>query len=136
MTENTFVVKDSGAREMFESGMVRDMAEGKTDYSLAFDGPLLERLARHLTLGAVKYKPRNWMKAAGPVELDRFKQSAIRHFVQWMRGDVDEDHFAAVVFNMNGFEYVKERLPKQLPVHKDATMVVPLEQLDFFRENG
>jgi hypothetical protein len=29
---------------------------------------------------------------------------------QWFRGDSDEDHAAAVIFNINGFEYVKEKL--------------------------
>jgi hypothetical protein len=34
-----FEVKDSGARQEFESGMVRDTTEGKTDYTRILDGP-------------------------------------------------------------------------------------------------
>lgn len=104
-----FVVKDSGQREQYDSGMVRDTAEGKTDYTLVLDGPMFERWAEHLTKGAVKYAARNWMKAAGDAELERFKQSALRHFLQWFRGDVDEDHASAVFFNINGAEFVKVR---------------------------
>ncbi len=102
-----FEVKDSGERKTFDSGMVRDVTTDKTDYSLAMDGPMFERLAIHLTKGAKKYAKRNWMQAAGPEEMDRFRESALRHFIQWMRGDVDEDHAAAVLFNINGYEYTK-----------------------------
>lgn len=102
-----FVVKDSGERKEFDSGMVRDVTEGKTDYSLALDGPMFELWAVHLTKGAAKYDKRNWMKATGDEERDRFRESALRHFIQWYRGDSDEDHAAAVFFNINGSEYVK-----------------------------
>lgn len=105
-----FQVKDSGQRQQFSSGMQRDVQTDKTDYSLVFDGPMLERWATHLTKGAVKYSSRNWMKANGQEELDRFKQSAVRHFVQWLRGDQDEDHAAATYFNICGVEFVKEKL--------------------------
>lgn len=102
-------VKDSGKREEFASGMVRDTADGKTRYDLVLDGPMFHRLAEHLTKGAQKYAPRNWMKATGPAELERFRESAVRHFFQWLHGDTDEDHAAAVFFNINGYEYVKAR---------------------------
>jgi len=104
-----FTVKDSGARMEFESGMVRDTEDNKTDYSLVLDGPMFDRWAEHLTKGAKKYAPRNWMKATGEAELDRFKRSALRHFLQWYRGETDEDHAAAVMFNINGAEYVKSQ---------------------------
>jgi hypothetical protein len=106
----SFIVKDSGAREEYDSGMVRDTAEGKPDYTLILDGPMLERYAEHLTKGAKKYSARNWMKAQGDAELERFRQSALRHMLQWLRGDDDEDHAAAVYFNINGAEYVKEQM--------------------------
>lgn len=104
-----FVVKDSGRREEFEGGMVRDTTEGKFDPTLILDGPMLERWIEHLSKGAAKYTKRNWMLAAGEVEHDRFRESAFRHFLQWMRGDRDEDHASAVFFNINGAEYVREK---------------------------
>jgi hypothetical protein len=105
----SFTVKDSGKRQQFESGMVRDVTEGKTDYSLVLDGPMFRRWAEHLTKGAQKYSKRNWMKAAGDGEYERFKESALRHFLQWYWGETDEDHASAVFFNINGAEYVKSR---------------------------
>ena len=104
------VVKDSGAREQYASGMVRDTTTDKIDYRLVFDGPMFDRWAAHLTAGAKKYDKRNWMRAAGEEEYDRFCESAVRHFRQWLRGDTDEDHAAAVFFNINGAEYTKERM--------------------------
>jgi hypothetical protein len=109
-SHSTFVTKDSGARKQFESGMVRDTTAGKMDYTLVLDGPMFQRWAELLDRGAVKYAKRNWMKANGHEEMDRFKESAFRHFVQWLRGDTDEDHAAAVIFNLNGYEYVKGKV--------------------------
>lgn len=91
--------------------MVRDTDDDKIDYTLALDGPMFERYAQHLTTGAKKYEARNWMKASGKAELDRFKASALRHFIQWFRGDTDEDHAAAIWFNVNGAEYVRSQVP-------------------------
>ena len=105
-----FKVNDSGAREQYASGMQRDTTTDKPRYDLIFDGPMMERYAEHLRKGAVKYNPRNWMKANSEEEMERFRESAARHFAQWMAGNVDEDHAAAVMFNLNGYEYVKARL--------------------------
>lgn len=105
-----FTVKDSGQRQQFDSGMQRDVTDGKVMHSLVYDGPMLERWAAHITKGAKKYTPRNWMLATGQDELDRFRDSAARHFFQWMNGDTEEDHAAAVFFNLNGAEFVKQRM--------------------------
>lgn len=110
-----FQIKDSGKRETFTSGMVRDTQEGKAEFDRILEGPMFDRWAEHLTKGAKKYPDNpdgsaNWTKASGQAELLRFRKSAARHFRQWMRGDTDEDHAAAVFFNINGYEYVKERL--------------------------
>lgn len=107
-------IKDSGKRVEFEGGMVRDVTEGKIDYTLIMDGPMLKRWANHLTEGAKKYSKRNWMKAAGEAELERFKESALRHFMQWLQGETDEDHCSACFFNMNGAEFVREKLNEKM----------------------
>lgn len=115
MAKHKFVIKDSGKRKQFKSGMVRDTDEDKIDFSRILDGPMFERWAIHLTKGAIKYPDTklgvaNWTLAAGEAELIRFKKSALRHFIQWFRGDTDEDHAAAVFFNINGVEYVKRKI--------------------------
>jgi hypothetical protein len=108
-----FVVKDSGQRKEFESGMVRDTDDSKTYWSLVASGPMLRRWAEHLTGGARKYARDNWMLATGDEELARFRESAFRHFMQWWYGADDEDHAAAVYFNINGAEFVKEKLANE-----------------------
>ena len=122
----SFQVKDSGERQEFASGMVRDVTGGKMRPDLVKDGPMFLRWVRLLTKGAVKYAARNWMKAAGQEEHDRFLESAARHFEIWYtwrmygvniedmdnptREPLTEDHAAAVLFNINGTEYVAERM--------------------------
>lgn len=105
----TFEVKDSGVRQEYNSGMRRDTQEGKPDYTLLPE-PMLTRWADHMTKGAVKYGRRNWQLADSEEELERFKSSAMRHMIQWLRGDRDEDHAAAVMFNLSAAEHVKNKL--------------------------
>ena len=112
MGTNKFEIKDSGKRQEFASGMKRDTEEDKTKYHLIASGPMLKRWAVHLTNGAKKYSDNNWMLAASEEEYQRFRKSAFRHFIQWYYGNMDEDHAAAVMFNLNGAEYVKEKLTK------------------------
>lgn len=112
---SAFTIKDSGRRTEFSSGMVRDIADDKIDYELVFNGPMLKRWAEHLTKGNAKYPDpepgkANWMRAAGVEEAVRFRKSAVRHFVQWLMGATDEDHASALLFNVNGYEFVKEKM--------------------------
>lgn len=104
-----FEIKDSGKRAEFKGGMVRDVADDKIDWTLIRDGVMFKRWAIHLTNGAKKYAKRNWLLASGQEELDRFRESAARHFEQWLNGEADEDHASAVYFNINGYETLKNK---------------------------
>jgi hypothetical protein len=106
----TFATKDSGKRVSHASGMVRDVTEGKIDYLLALDGPMFQRYAELMDRGAVKYGKRNWMKANSQEEMDRARESLTRHFFQYLFGQTDEDHAAAILFNLNEIEYIRDRL--------------------------
>ncbi len=109
--EKYFVTKDSGQREQFESGMVRDVEVDKPRYDLIGWGwKLIKRWAELVGRGAIKYGELNFEKASTETELKRFKSSAMRHMVQWAMGETDEDHAAAVCFNLAGYEAVKEKL--------------------------
>jgi hypothetical protein len=107
--EGLFETKDSGARQEFESGMVRDIQEDKARYDL-LDMPMLTRWAELMARGAKKYGEHNWKKAFSQQELDRFRSSALRHMMQWINNETDEDHAAAVYFNIAGAEMVKRKL--------------------------
>lgn len=110
---------DSGKRAEFESGMVRDTDDSKPRFDLLlpeavpYSEQLLTRFAELMARGAKKYDARNWEKAAGAEELARFKGSAYRHLMQWLCGETDEDHAAAVMFNLMGAEYVKYKMRQE-----------------------
>lgn len=110
-----FTIKDSGERAEFAGGMMRDTTTGKIDYTSVRFGPMYERWADHCTKGRLKYPDPepgvpNWTLAQGEAELARFRESALRHFEAWLRGERDEDHAAGVFFNINGAEYVRENM--------------------------
>jgi hypothetical protein len=104
-----FEVKDSGKREDYKSGMRRDTQDGKPRYDLCYL-PLLKDWANLMAGGAVKYGERNWEKANSIEEFNRFKASAWRHFVQFMDGEQDEAHHAAVLFNIGAILYLQDKL--------------------------
>lgn len=100
-----FITKDSGKRIDYPSGFRRDTTDGKPRYDL-IPGPMLKRLAGIYGRGAKKYGDNNWLRANpdSDEEMNRFKQSAWRHFVAWANGEDDEDHAMAVVFNIFAWE--------------------------------
>lgn len=111
-----FVVKDSGAREEYANGFVRDTEDGKYDYAriLRIEGlhlipvEALERWGAHMLKGAEKYGEDNWRQAKGPIAIARFLRSLCRHVVQYIRKDRTEDHAAAVCFNVWAAELTPE----------------------------
>lgn len=101
-----FVTKDSGEREEWVTGSKRDARDGKGRYDLIPVGPL-RRLAGLYERGAVKYDDRNWEKGQ---PLSRYCDSAMRHLLSVLDGEEDEDHAAAVVWNMFALMYTLEKI--------------------------
>lgn len=88
-------MKDSGKRETFSTGAVRDTAEGKPRPELI--SPFaMERLAEWLRKGAEKYAPRNWEQG---IPISRTLASLYRHLLKFQEGETDEDHMAAIMCN-------------------------------------
>lgn len=118
----SFEIKDSGERKVFASGMLKDAAGGnKTDYTTIIEGPMFDRWAEHLTKAKLKYPDSslgvsNWTLATGPEEMLEARKAAFRHFRKWLKGDQDEDHAAAIMFQLNLYEFVKEKLDKKGPL--------------------
>ena len=137
-------ILDSGNRRQFESGAVRDIAEGKgrcdllpldvvskcIPYNthncgiiLAIDNfkntghvehlykaldifgelyfnnryTMLLEVAKHFEEGSRKYGDNNWQKGI-PVRC--YIDSALRHYIKFLRGDNDEPHDRAVCWNL------------------------------------
>lgn len=108
MNKASFITKDSGSRQEFESGMVRDTQEGKPRYDLIPTGPL-KRLADLYARGAEKYDDDNWKKGQ---PYSRAYASLFRHLMQWRNGDTDEDHLAAVACNAFTIMYYEDNKPE------------------------
>lgn len=103
---------DSGAREVAPNGFTREPDADKTDMSWLFtiDGlelvprELFERVAAHYAAGAQKYSADNWRGGTRPEDLARYRRSLTRHLFAWMRHEHDEDHAAAVIWNIITYE--------------------------------
>lgn len=110
------VIPDTPDRMVFEGGGMREPQDGKPRFDLLFpegvpyDEQFLTRFAVHMAKGAAKYEDRNWEKFSDKEALERAKASALRHIMQWLSGETDEDHAAAVVFNLMAAEHVKRKL--------------------------
>lgn len=139
------MIKDSGNRQTFSTGAVRDIPEGKGrpslmplgvianlldnltggDYILseidlftktnkttnlyrvlstfalmAYGGSIetmILETAKHFEEGAKKYGPDNWQLG---IPVNCYLDSAIRHYLKWRRGDKDEPHDRAFVWNI------------------------------------
>lgn len=78
---------------------------------------LLE-VARHFEAGAKKYDDRNWEKGQ---PLHVFVDSGLRHLVKWTRGDNDEPHDSAFLWNMMCLLWTHKRYPelRDLPFNPD-----------------
>lgn len=112
---STFITKDSAGHKTYSSGMTRENDESKTMYDLLIPldskHPMLIRWAELLTRGAKKYSRRNFEKACTQEELERATQSLWRHFIQYVTNVNDgEDHAAAIFFNIEEIELIKEKL--------------------------
>ncbi len=97
-------LKDSGKRRQFASGAVRDDDGSKLRYDLIWVG-MLDRLAEHLRKGALKYGEDNWQKG---IPDEAYKASLLRHVYAVIKGQDDEDHLSAVVFNVMGLMHNQE----------------------------
>lgn len=165
-------LKDSGTRDVFSTGAVRDADDTKgrmdlvpmdiigdiaehdakhTDFShlyasicklidqlnwskdltpayqafsifgKAVFGNLIEavlELSIHYKEGALKYEEHNWRKG---IPLFRYVDSAERHLGKWYRGDKDEPHARAVLWNIVCYIWTVENFS----VHNDEICNLP-----------
>lgn len=101
----THEIQGSAKQTEFPTGAVRHDSEGKGRYDLL---PVLatRRIAAHWERGGKTFGDRNWEKGQ-PV--GRLLDSAKRHIDQWLAGETDEDHLAAVVWNVMATMEFEER---------------------------
>ena len=109
------IMKDSGKREHFDTGAVRENAPDKGRYDL-ISPIMLKRLALVMERGAKKYSSRNWEMG---MPLHRYIDAALRHISQYLEGMRDEDHLGQAIFNVMACIHTEELikrgvLPKEL----------------------
>ncbi|KKN23742.1 hypothetical protein LCGC14_0901760 [marine sediment metagenome] len=126
---------DSGERQEFASGAVRDTASGKPRMDLI--SPIfMEHLGAWLGLGARPkseggkgYGEHNWEKG---IPVSRFMASLCRHVNAIAMGDTSENHEMGVAFNIMGITHTREmvrrgRLPAildNLPDYRPKTFLL------------
>lgn len=105
-----YKTKDSGEKEVFNSGAQRDSGQEKPRFDLI--PPLaLERVADLYTRGAKTYGERNWEKG---IPMSRCYASLLRHAFQFGQGDDSEDHLAGVVWNAFAIMHFEETMQFEL----------------------
>lgn len=99
---------DGGTRHEFTTGAIREVEEKIGRYDLI--SPIgLRRLARWYQLGAIKYADRNWEQG---LPTSNCMNSAIRHLIKYMMGMDDEDHLAAIAWNIFAIMHFEELKPE------------------------
>ena len=87
-----------------------------------FDGlaDMLLQVAKHFEEGAEKYGENNWQKG---IPANRYIDSAVRHYLKWLRGDKDEPHDRAFVWNLLcciwEVDYSPRAKAKEVPVAEE-----------------
>lgn len=68
-----------------------------TDKMFVDKATMILEVAKHFEEGAKKYGEHNWQKG---IPTRFYIDSAVRHYLKWLRGDVDEQHDRAFVWNI------------------------------------
>ena len=79
---------------VYDDGLTKASPEAIT--TQRYTTMLLE-VSKHFEEGAKKYGDNNWQKG---IPVDCYMDSAIRHYLKYLRGDTDEDHARAFVWNV------------------------------------
>ena len=118
--KSDFMLKDSGERQLFYTGAVRDSETGKGRFDL-IPTQLLFRLAQHYERGAVKYDDRNWEKG---MSISRCIDSAMRHLTKYVAGWNDEPHLDAAIWNLAAVMFYEFEHPElmDLPDRKKLSI--------------
>ena len=98
--------------EVMDDGIIRDVARFQTSgdwrdlsgailrfaHERKWSVPeLMLETSIHFEEGAKKYGENNWQKG---IPIKCYIDSAVRHYLKWLRGDADEPHDRAFVWNL------------------------------------
>ena len=99
LTETDFVMREIALFKQF--GSTVNLYQALTAFSVLAYGysteTMLLEVSKHFEEGAAKYGDSNWQKG---IPVDCYLDSAIRHYLKFKRGDMDEPHDRAFVWNI------------------------------------
>ena len=106
------ILKDSGSREAYSSGAVRDRKEYKGRFDL-LPWVAIRQLALHCEFGAIKYGERNCEKG---MPVSSLLDSAVRHIGDFFEGKKDEPHLVSAFWNIAYAIYMIKTHPELMDV--------------------
>lgn len=100
----------------FTTGAIRDSQEGKVDFVETVSFTAHERYGRYMTSKKKKYGAGNFKKG---IPIESYEQSMLRHIDKYFRNkyehgndEPNEDHLAAIRFNVDGIMHEEEMIKK------------------------
>ncbi len=105
-----FIVKDSGERQQFDTGAVRDIQHGKGRFDL-LPPTAIYAISRIFEEGCKKYGERNFEKG---IPLCRYIDSALRHIFSHMEGKRDEKHIVQAAWNLVAYIHTATMIERGL----------------------
>lgn len=125
------ILKDSGSRESFTSGAVRDNGTEKGRFDLLVTQAMF-RDTLHLERGANKYSERNYEKG---MPISRCLDAALRHLTKYMAGWNDEDHLAAARWNIAAIMLFEHQQPELMDLPERSKELEEIQKFCKFKED-
>lgn len=100
----------------FESGAIRDNDDTKEDYIETFSWTAQKRYAQYMTGKKARYGAGNFKKG---IPIESYEQSLVRHLQKYLENkyedgteEKEDDHLAAMRFNIDGIMHEEGRINK------------------------
>lgn len=101
----------------FGTGAIRDVDDNKEDYVETISWSALKRHAQYMTGKKKRYGAGNFKKG---IPIESYEQSLVRHVQKYLENkyeggltEVEEDHLAAIMFNICGIMHEEARIQKE-----------------------
>lgn len=101
----------------FTTGAIRDNDSEKEDYIETVSWTAMKRFAQYMTGKKQKYGAGNFKKG---IPIESYEQSLVRHLQKYLENkheggivETEEDHLAAMRFNIDGIMHEEGRIKKQ-----------------------
>lgn len=100
-----------------KTGETKDLINALTSSGVYHDAKtMFLEVAKHFEEGAKKYGENNWQKG---IPVNCYIDSAVRHYLKWLRGDQDERHDRAFCWNILCCIWTCEHMPELNPYKKN-----------------